>query len=931
MRPLAAALLLPSILAAAEAAPDPLAGQPLAAAIAPSGLAWKPVELTAPDRGAERMRIAETGARFLGALKAGKAAPSPAAMRAIDLFVQALASSDAPERPDALDPVFARRAVRGGALRGLGADAALRELEAAVAASARPAAISALAGDGGARLEERRDAFGVGGWVLSGPASAYAIAHSDPQFVQAPALVLAVELASAGEPDAAKATAARLLRDGAVIATWTAADGKLQADAKTWRGAVPEPRGRALARGLLPPHLVLAGLDGDPVRLVTAHGSVVPARDARPAESERFLAEAAKALPDAAHLDLIGQHLFRYVYDSPDPRYPLLIGSLEVKGEVHQTAAQILGSTTGGQCRGDCDDLAELYQTIAEKQGRLGHLLILPSHTAFAAARKDGEDWVVEVMQTGPTYAFRGRDLRDALRDAHRNFDAAAPFSPDHLGLLLRFSGENTRGPFGLGWRIFAEPEYARTMIDVQRDWQYQTYARAISKMKRMIEAGDRDPANLHELAALYEITGQWQAAVEGYRVNLEVLSDPVSRIEVQLELAASLRRAGKLDEARAELTRLAESLPELAPKLGQGVARLAMRLSLAQVGAGDNEGGRRTLMGNAFGPLAGGTARLVQMVSQPGFDRTEWAGDGRMAATRQLVQQFIGCLIVHLDKAGRKTVAGDPTLARAREVVDAWLARLAFLEADDPSEAIPIYAIAARIHALDLGPDALAKAVEAAKPPAAAAHDHLDRKLAPAAQSMAADLPWIRIAPGWWLGEVNRALRGGVEEDDEESGEIKPLDPAKIDRARVAVAAAGAVAAAEACRKLGFSGQQIELPVHFAQLTAAIVGGDDRLLRERLRYVKQQDDKRLRDGTAMTLGQLAAACDAKRWDAVLKAWADEVDYKPKWFSIAWVAAVAGAPQQALAAARAAAKRFPDEAAFREEVVFMEQLLGGKK
>ena len=918
-------------LGAAEAVPaEVTARSPLIAALAPPAGSWSERPGKPADRAAERTRITAAGAKFVGALKTAKDGPSEPAQRAIAVLVEVLVSQARPTRPDALDPVFARRAVRGGALRGLGADVVAGEVEKAVLDSARCLPVVALAGPAGAVLEERRDAFGAGGWVLSGPRSAYAVEHSVAQFNDLPPLVLAVELPPKSDPakDAGKAISATLSSGGTVIATWTAKAGRLTADPAAWRTAVPEPRGRGLAGGLLPPHLLLAGLDGDPLRLSTLQGDVEPPRSGKQAESDRFIAEAGKALPDAAHLDLIGQHLFRYVYDSPDPRFPAIIGSLELKGEVHQTAAQTLSATTGGQSRGDCDDLAELYQTVAEKQGRLGHLLILPSHTAFAAARKDGTEWVVEVMQTGPTLAFRAATLPEALRAAHANFDAAAPFSPDQLGLLLRFSGENTRGPFRLGWRIFAEKEYARIMIDVQRDWQYQTYARAIAKMTKLIAAGDRDPANLQELAGLYRATGQWDLAVKEFRENLANLQDPVSRISAQLELSGVQRRAGKAEEARTELAEVAASLPPLAPKLGQGAARLGMSLSLAQLAAGDGTGARKTLMTTAFGPLAQMTAQVLNAVSQPGFDRASWTGDGRFAAVRALLQSYIGCLIAHLDKAG-PLAATDPTLLNARKVVDAWLARLAFLEAETPAEAVPIYATAARIHTLDLTADELAKAVGAAKPASDAKHDHQSRKLAPAAESRESDLSWIRVSPAWWHGEVFRALRSGETEagmDDD----IRVLDPARIDKARVAAAAKGAVEALAACKALGLSGQMLEQPAHFAELTAAVVNGDDKVLRERLRHVKRQNDKHLRDLTAMTLGSLAPACEPKAWQAVLKAWADEVDYKPKWFSIAWTAVVAGAPANALATARMAAARFKDDPSFAEEAAFMEQLLGRK-
>ena len=34
--------------------------------------------------------------------------------------------------------------------------------------------------------------------------------------------------------------------------------------------------------------------------------------------------------------------------------------------------------------RGDCDDLSELYQEIAARQGRMAHMIGLPAHAALA-------------------------------------------------------------------------------------------------------------------------------------------------------------------------------------------------------------------------------------------------------------------------------------------------------------------------------------------------------------------------------------------------------------------------------------------------------------------------------------------------------------------------------------------------------------------
>ena len=394
------------------------------------------------------------------------------------------------------------------------------------------------------------------------------------------------------------------------------------------------------------------------------------------------------------------------------------------------------------------------------------------------------------------------------------------------------------------------------------------------------------------------------------------------------MRLASVLQRDGKTDEARTLLKETAATLKATAPKLGDGIAKLGLSLSSALLSAGDREGARAVLTSTAFGPLAMLTGKLVQMVSQPGFERRTRTG-GRLGPIRNLIQNFVNCLIAHLQKAGPEA-AKDPMLVNARQVVDVWLAKLAFLEAEAPDEAIGIYATAARIHCLDLKPDAFAKAVAAAKPPADSKRDHLARVFGPAAKSLEADLPWVRICPAWWQAEVNRALLGTRSDELGEDAIEAKLDPTKADRSRIAAAAKGASEARAACAALGITGQRLDYTEHFAGLTAALANADTKALRERLRVVKRLNDKFLRDATAGTIGRLAPLCSDAQWTAVLKAWADEVDYKPKWFSIAWQAVLAGAPKHALATARMAASRFKDDPTFAEEAAFMQKLLGGK-
>ena len=225
--------------------------------------------------------------------------------------------------------------------------------------------------------------------------------------------------------------------------------------------------------------------------LVTQTGVVRPARSGARADAEAFYAAAVEALPDAAHLDLIGEYLLVYAYDSPDPRFPALLGTHAVSGDIHQTAAQTLATTTGGMMRGDCDDLSELDQEIALRQGRNAQMIGLPAHAALAWAMQNGDgSWLTYILQTGQPLAFPGATLPDSLELTYKSFGSSELFDRTKLEILLRFSGENTRSSWYLSWRIFKDPAYARTMIDVQRDWHFQTYQRAIVKMTRARRLG---------------------------------------------------------------------------------------------------------------------------------------------------------------------------------------------------------------------------------------------------------------------------------------------------------------------------------------------------------------------------------------------------------------------------------------------------------
>jgi len=852
---------------------------------------------------------------------------------------------------DEILPSFARRVVRYGWLdqffpQDKGAVAAV---VAAVRAAEESRPVRLYEGPGG-RLAQVRDGFGRDGWILTtSRRSAYTTDHLMPLYHWAmpEELKLVVELpVGAKALDQVLPLRARVFFGHQCLADWTPAGG-LVAPRDAWREAIPAAgrRGveKAAVQDFIPPHLLVSDLNGDARLLVTSYGTVAPPRDGGKSEGERFLGEAVKALPDAAHLDLLGELLFTYVYDSPDPRFPYLLGNRQVKGDIHQTTQQSLASVTGGILRGDCDDLSELYHTIAGRQGRLPHVISLPQHAACAwAEKRDDGRWSVFVLQTGPAMQFDDATLPGALAKAYGHFDAGDTFDPNAVGLSLRFSGENTRSMWSLSWRIFAEPDYARTMIDVQQDWHYQTYRRGINKMQRMITGGhlellpqvlsatsveamraiapggDFDNANFRELSGLSTFTGQKDWAVNYHRTAMALLpaEDESSRLYMTIELVGHLHAAGQDAEALKTAEDVLDLLRrrDIKAKLGQSVVQAGMQLAASLAFKEGVPLALRALSetGVAQG-MSGQIARIAGWLDSKEFKPEAWEGAPEFQQFRRLGAEFSGLAIALLREAGPDSLATDPTLQLLARATQEWLTGIAFRVHEDQDEDILTYGVVASYYEAILGAERLSPLVDSATMPAVS-KDH-DKRIGGLAQ-LPLDLPWIRVAPGYWRMRLARACEKGV---------------TKIDPAQITALGQRLDQAYAACGHLGIRNAWLDDTWHLATVQVAMITGDEARLRERLKFVKDEDDKRLRDDTAQALGDYARFVPIERWRRVLEIWRQELNYKPKWYWIAWRAALSDAPRHALMTAEMAVESFPDDAAFAEEFKFMKEQLDTKK
>lgn len=874
------------------------------------------------------------------------------AQRCTGAVLDKLPSADKGGEIDDATPEYLRRVVRSGWLKQFFPTTDLDDkVEQAVIAAERPTPVRMWKGPSGL-LAEVRDAFGRSGWVLRSPSrSAWLVEHAAPiYFNSMPALIEVVELAPGSDPLAADAASAvrsaRLWRlaegDYLPLAAWS--PGKPLACAQAdWERAVPR-RGRPPSvEGWFPPNMLVTTLQGDVIALATDSGTVTPPKNASAAEGERFLAEAARALPDAAHLDLIGEYLLRYVYDSPDPTRPALIGNKQDKGDIHQTALQTTARTAGGMFCGDCDDLAELYETIADRQGRTAHVITLPSHAACAWAEKKAESWHVCLLQTGPALEFIDADLKQALAKTYKHFDDSETFDPNGLGLLLRFSGENLRGQWRLSYRIFEDPEYSRIMIDVQKDWHFSTYQRGIAKMQKLIASNEtegRETANYRELSGLYSFTGQYALAAEFHQKAIDLTQgQPLSALYMDVELVGHLFDAGADHKARevaidliekqfpAHAKELGPSLMQVGPDLAStlaahGARDLALRALRPAMALLDSTiletlghkapGGKADPAGN---PVAGLTA-LGEWLEGPEFNAELWENHPKLQQFRRLSGMIAGTAIRVLEGTSPADRAGDADLQTAARFTQVWLDRIAFRDADEPGEALFRFAMAGKAYEALLGEAQFAALMDTAPKPAAL--DSVPARRVGGIAQVALDAGWVRLSAPYWSEKLMRRF-----ERDRDAFDPK-LALADVQRA---------VDAATAIRGTPLEHPRIALQTHLAKVIGAVIARDEAGLRACLKKVREEKDKDYLDDTAQWLGDAARRVPLDWFATVLKAWDQEIGDagKQKYFWIAWRAALGKAPGHALLAAKLAAERFGNEdPAFVEEYQFMNGLLAPK-
>jgi hypothetical protein len=835
----------------------------------------------------------------------------PALTALAEILVQ-IPLEDAKTSFDHAPPAFVRRLVRSGWPPGpVIAPEARAELRAAVLEAERLIPDQRFTG-AGAQWSRARDAFGHEVWLLATPERAgYARTAAAPAyFYEVDPALLVVRLPAGADPlaDAERWTEAEVWSHDGRIARW--AGGRLESDAERWRAAYPLGTASADPGQLadaLPPHIAVLRPDGDVLALLTAHGLLRPAASGARSAAEAFYREAARVLPDAAHLDLIGQHLLVYTYDSPDTRHPGLLGTRQLAGDIHQTARQTLATYAGGTWRGDCDDLSELYLQIARQQGRNAHMIGLPAHAALAWAERDADGWRTYVLQTGQPRMFAAPTLRASLEQAYRSFGAGEVIDFTKLEVLLRFSGENTRQSWYLSERIFADAAYARAMIDVQRNWHFQTYQRAIEKMQRMIDAGDTDPANYSELSGLYHYTGRYAESAQALERAIAGAQSSQTRVSLATDRMLALYRAGQREPARALALELRErEIPALERELGKALVdpRLTLADALLDPRA-DAELALEVLAEDVAPQIDPLIAEIAGSLAIDDSLIRAW-NDGAVDPVRYQLRGYVSSAVNALYRTRRGALADHPARAVLLASAAAWIDGVGFHDLDPTESALSRYAVVGRYYAARGTPQDLEALLARAGPPPDPDVNHARRSGGP--EQLERDLPWIAASPTYWAAELAAQFEEG-----------RP--PA--DARRVVELAGRVLEARRRLAELGLDHAEFDDAERAARLLRALLARRPAELRAVLRDVRASNDRRERLELASWIATAARSLPLDWYAQVLAMFRTELNYKPMYFWIAWSAALSGAEPHALLTARMAAREFAEDRDFAAEFAYM--------
>ena len=698
-----------------------------------------------------------------------------------------------------------------------------------------------------------------------------------------------------------------------LIASYQDGAEKAEGDEERWNAAVAEDTSGRFdpssgAPGWnYPLHVLQRDDQGDPVLLATLSGTVKSPdfshidepEDRREAEDE-WLDTTAATLSTPGELGLIFHQFFRYCSDSPLPELPNLIGSHFGLSDTHQTVYESLERRWVGRLIGDCDDLAEFFQVLTRRQGKLSHVMQLPGHAAAGYVERlpDGAYQFI-VLQTGPVLQFTGPTLNDVVEMAYRSFDRGDGIShmtTDAVPLLLRFANEETRTPFVLSARIYDDAEYADTMIQVQAYWHEHVYSAALKIMEELVET-DKEIGNIKELGSLYERVGFYDKSEAMRRQELSMVRDnPQASMSTLLEIVQlhiqernrekALEALGEMEEIMLRMIRN-EDAPEF-------FRNMTFRSYWAMYLARLNQADRAWKLVRYDVTM---TKRQLGRVAEPVL-RTLVLMYDRMCMQRD---------------AGTLSSDAQRAMEEIRKELDEALGRGYFKSDDSYNNIIGRYFILGRYAVADLGREEGLALLRQDGPYATEVKDQTKRTRGIDEE----DWMWFRITPQLYYAMGTEML------DQDEYPELYNPEAARPMLEDVA----RAVAKGTGLGSDVAGGDDVVK----ADLTLAFLNNDLYAFREAMTVVKTKNYSSLYDDAAMTFGLNCGLVPLEEFDDWAEAFHEFFPGSQHYFKVVYRAIDKEHYDHALIMAEATARFFPDNELLLKEAEFVRSIIPGLK
>ena len=404
--------------------------------------------------------------------------------------------------------------------------------------------------------------------------------------------------------------------------------------------------------------------------------------------------------------------------------------------------------------------------------------------------------------------------------------------------------------------------------------------------------------------------------AVQYHQQAIEKTVDLENRLSLSVELVQYQFDSKHDEQARATaLNVLDKQLPKLKKdvkfkkKIEATQAQIGIELAAALIHGKSFDLALRAIKDTQLDDMAGKIAKVSEWLNSTSFDEKTWENSPQLMSLRRQLLMYTTISMEILDGISQDELITNADLQLVARTVQDWLTNIAFRDLDEPEDAIARYSIAGRYYAAMLGKENLMKLIENVELPKNKERDHSKRNGGLAQLKL--DLPWIKLSVPFWSMQVM---------------ELFAKERTTLDKKLVVKLSKQVQDSYDASKALGLEHQLFERDLHMVQVLSALVSQDAKLLRERLKWVKEKDDKRLRDDTAQWLGDAARFTSLEWYQQVIQIWKDELNYKPKYYWIAWRAALNDAPQHALKVAEFAKNEFKDDLSFTEEYEYMKVL-----